>query len=262
MSDDPIHHRDIGHGARAVVFLHGLFGQGRNFTQIAKGLSGLATSRLVDLPNHGRSAWTDVFDYDLFADMLVDTIADHARALGRPGVTLVGHSLGGKVAMRVALRHPALVEHLVVVDISPVAAGVRDSFDHILAGLRAVPLDMLGTRDQADKAMARYVESPSVRAFLLQNLRHEHHEWRWRMNLDLLEAEIDAVGGWPPIEGTYPGPVTWVAGAHSDYVRPQYAPAMRELFPLARLVTIKDAGHWVHSDQPGVFIALLRHLLG
>ncbi len=262
MSAPPIHHRDVGTGSRAVVFLHGLFGQGRNFTEIAKALSDLATSRLIDLPNHGRSAWTDSFDYDLFADLLVDTIAEHARALARPGVTLVGHSLGGKVAMRIALRHPDLVEQLVVVDIAPVAAGVRDSFDHILAGLRAVPLDRLATRDQADQALARHVDEPSVRAFLLQNLRHEHHQWRWRMNLDLLESEIDAVGGWPPIDATYPGPVTWVAGSRSDYVRPEYAPAMRALFPLMRLVTIKDAGHWVHSEQPRVFAGLLRHLLG
>ncbi|HEX2858554.1 MAG TPA: alpha/beta fold hydrolase [Propionibacteriaceae bacterium] len=261
MNDPAIHHRDVGSGPAPVVFLHGLFGQGKNFTQIARDLSDLATSRLVDLPNHGRSAWTEVFDYDLFADALVATVAAHARALGRRGVTLVGHSLGGKVAMRFALRHPDLVEQLVVVDIAPVAAGVHGSFDHILAGLRAVPLDRLTSRDQADAALAAHVDLPSVRAFLLQNLRHDHHEWHWRMNLDLLEAGIDEVGGWPEISASYPGPVTWVAGARSDYVRPEYAPAMRALFPRVRLVTIKDAGHWVHSDQPRVFTSLLRHVL-
>ena len=261
MSIVEIHHRDLGTGPNPVVFLHGLFGQGRNFTQIAKDLSGLATSRLVDLPNHGRSGWTEVFDYDLFADSLTTTVAGHAHDLGRPGVTLVGHSLGGKVAMRFALRRPDLVEQLVVVDISPVDAGVHGSFDHILAGLRAVPLDRLTTRDQADAALSEHVDLPSVRAFLLQNLRHAHHQWRWRMNLDLLESAIDAVGSWPAIDASYPGPVTWVAGERSDYVRPEYAPAMRALFPRVRLVTIKDAGHWVHSDQPAVFTSLLRHLL-
>ena len=261
MTEPAIHHRDIGTGAAPVVFLHGLFGQGKNFTQIARDLSDLATSRLVDLPNHGRSAWTATFDYDLFADALVDTIAEHAGALGRRGVTLVGHSLGGKVAMRFALRHPHLVEQLVVVDISPVDAGVHGSFDHILAGLRAVPVDRLSSRAQAEAALSAHVDLPSVRAFLLQNLRHDHHEWHWRMNLDLLEAAIDAVGSWPAIEATYPGPVTWVAGERSDYVRPEYAPAMRALFPRVRLVTIKDAGHWVHSDQPRVFTSLLRYLL-
>lgn len=256
-----IHMRLVGTGPVPLVFLHGLFGQGKNFHEIAKALGERATSLLVDLPNHGRSAWTTRFDLDEFADMLVAPVQLHARSLDRPGVVLLGHSLGGKVAMRFALRHPELVSALIIVDMSPVDGGIGESFDTILEALNDVDLSALHRRQDADAALARRIDSEAVRGFLLQNLHHEHHRWQWRMNLRLITERIAAVGGWAPVDGRYDGPVLWVAGQDSAYIRPEYAPAMRSLFPRTRLVTVKGAGHWVHSDQPEVFTQVVRQFL-
>lgn len=243
------------------MLLHGLFGQGRNFTTVARSLGDVATTLMVDLPDHGRSAHTDHFSMDAYADALVDVVRAHAQALGRTKVTLVGHSLGGKVAMRFALRHPELVEKLVVVDISPVAGWSSDTFTIIIPALRAIDLDTLRERRDADAQLAHDIDSVSVRGFLLQNLRHEHHRWFWQMNLPLLGDSIDDIGDWPAIEAHFDGPVLWIAGQDSPYVKPEHGDAMRALFPRARLVTIKGAGHWVHADQPEVFSGLLRRVL-
>ncbi len=256
-----VHTRVVGSGTQPVVFLHGLFGQGKNFHEIAKSLGDIASSMLVDLPNHGRSAWTAEFDLDATADTLVAAVRTHAHDLGRTGVALIGHSLGGKIAMRFALRHPDLVTALVVADMSPVDGGVSQSFDTIIQALHDVDLSTLHRRQDAEHVLARRIDSPAVRAFLLQNLHHQDGAWHWRMNLDLLTSQIATVGSWPPVDATYDGPVLWIAGQRSDYIRPEFGPAMRALFPRTRLVTIKDAGHWVHSEQPQVFTQVVRHFL-
>ncbi|MEL4357893.1 MULTISPECIES: alpha/beta fold hydrolase [unclassified Luteococcus] len=256
-----LHHTTIGDGPARVVFLHGLFGQGKNFTQIAKGLSDLATCTLVDLPNHGRSAWTDEVSYPQMAA----AVAELLRELDGP-VCLVGHSMGGKVAMRTALDHPDLVERLMVVDISP-AAGLGSNFGPLIDAMQSLDLPALESRRQADELLSAGIPNPTVRGFLMQNLRHEpgddgQRHWHWQMNLDLLARELDdRIAGWPEVASSYPGPVLWVAGEKSPYVRPDAAPTMRRLFPRYLLVTIKDAGHWVHSEQPENFTATLRHFL-
>ena len=246
------------HGTR-VVFLHGLFGQGRNWTQIAKALDADHRVLLVDLPHHGRSPWQPTFDF-------VD-VADSVAGLLTPDdpVTLVGHSLGGKVAMLLALRRPELVARLCVVDVSPVSyEGARDFATYIEA-MRAIDLESLERRADADEALREAVPSATVRGFLLQNLRHEGDSWRWQVNLDVLGADLAEVGGWPEERlaglSPYDGPVLWIAGARSDYVREEYAGAMERWFPRTRRVTIKSAGHWVHSEQPEVFVQVLRQFV-
>lgn len=245
-------------GPHCIAFLHGLFGQGRNFTQIAKALAPEATSLLVDLPDHGKSAWTPRLDLDEYADR----VAPELEAFAPDGrLCLVGHSLGGKVAMRLALRRPELVERLCVVDISPRAGGLGGTFPHLIAALRTIDLATLASRADADRHLAPAIPDDVVRGFLLQNLRHEHGIWRWQLNLDVLSRDLAAVGGWPEISASFDGPVLWVAGQRSDYIRPEFAPAMRELFPRVRTVTVKNAGHWVHSEQPEAFVAILEQFV-
>lgn len=250
-------HREIGHGGSDVVFLHGLFGQGRNWTTIANGVADLATSTLLDLPNHGDSPWTADFTLDSQAGI----VADWLRArFGHP-VALVGHSLGGKLAMRLALAHPELVARLVVVDISPAPNPAASEFAPLVAALRGLDLDRLGSRREADALLTGRIPDAAVRGFLLQSLRHGPDGWRFACNLRLLGDSLAAIGGWPPIEGRYPGPVIWVAGGRSPYVRPEHREPMRTLFPGTVTVTLKAAGHWVHSEQPDAFVAVLRRFL-
>ncbi|GIG39501.1 alpha/beta hydrolase [Cellulomonas phragmiteti] len=250
----------MGDTGDPVVFLHGLFGQGRNFTQIAKALAPEHRSLLVDLPDHGRSAWTDAFDYAATAD----AVAAHLRAgfaADRP-THVVGHSMGGKVAMLLALRHPDLVDRLVVADIAPAAGGNVGEFAHLLDSLAGLDLTAVMRRGDADQQLADRIPDARVRGFLLQNLRADGGGFRWQANLDLLRRDLPVIGGFPDVEGaTFDHPVLWVAGSRSDYVRPEHDPQMRRLFPRTTLVTLKGAGHWVHSEQPEAFASVLRTFL-
>lgn len=250
----------VGHGPQPVVFFHGLFGQGKNFAGIAKAVGDLATSTMPDLPNHGASPWTTAFDYDELATILGGWLAERFDG----PVALVGHSMGGKLAMRVALRYPELVSKLMVVDISPARNDVSDQFTHLVGALSRVPLEQITSRTQAEAMLADDVPDLGVRRFLLQNLRHKSEGggvWYWAANLDLLGDSLALVLGWPPIEAVYEGPVLWVNGAGSPYVQPEHAAPMRRLFPRTVQVTIKGAGHWVHADQPERFVAVLRRFL-
>jgi pimeloyl-ACP methyl ester carboxylesterase len=251
--------RALGDGGSRVVFLHGLFGQGRNWTQIGKALADRHRVLLVDLPHHGRSGWEADFDYLRVADQ-VAALLDASDP-----VALVGHSLGGKVAMVLALRHPELVERLCVVDVSPVVYDHLSEFEKYVAAMRGLDLGSLKERGEADDALVAAVPDPTVRGFLLQNLRRDGDTWRWQANLEVLGAALSTIGGWPESRlvglPPYAGPVLWVAGARSPYVRPEYAAAMDRWFPGNRKVTVKDAGHWVHSEQPEVFGEVLRRFV-
>lgn len=249
---------DLGESGPQVVFCHGLFGQGKNWTQIGRELSADHRVRLVDLPNHGASPWHERVDLVRDADLVAEVL--------EPGpTTLVGHSMGGKIAMLAALRHPEAVERLCVVDVSPVPYDSTDEFAGYIEAMRGMDLASIQTRGDADEALADAVRSRMVRGFLLQNLRRAEGSWRWRLNLEALGNDLDRVSGWPEesLDGVapYDGPVLWLAGARSGYVSDDYAPEMERLFPKVRRVTIKDAGHWVHSEQPEVFLQVLRHFL-
>jgi pimeloyl-ACP methyl ester carboxylesterase len=272
-NDERLAVRTLGEAGPRVVFVHGLFGQGKNWTTIAKGLADSHRVTLIDLPNHGHSPWTDRVDY---LDM-VEMVATELEHLDEP-VTLVGHSMGGKVAMQLALRRPELLRALVVVDIAPVtyplAGGRTDDPDEeaspfaaFIAAMRALDLDRLRTRDDADAGLRAAVPSRMVRSFLLQSLVREglgtDGGWRWRLNLELLERDLGELRGFPapPAGSTFDGPVLWIAGANSSYVLDEDRPYMDALFPTTRLIRIKNAGHWVHSEQPGIFLEALRRFL-
>jgi pimeloyl-ACP methyl ester carboxylesterase len=250
-------------GRARVVFCHGLFGQGRNFTAIGQALAEDYRVTLVDMPDHGRSAWSDRFDYLAAADQVAALLSEDDP------VALVGHSMGGKISMLVALRHPRLVERLVVVDVAPVPYDHASEFERYIAAMRAIDLDTLERRSQADDALREAVRDPTVRGFLLQSLRREGSgedaHWRWYLNLDLLGRDLDAITDWPgaALDGVapYQGPVLWVGGSESAYVHADYVEAMDRWFPRNRRVTVKGAGHWVHSEQPEVFVEVLKRFV-
>lgn len=261
-----LHDQRVGTGERRVVFLHGLFGRGKNFASIAKGLGPDFTSLLVDLPDHGRSGWTEGFDYARVAD----DVAAHLRAdFAQDGpVAVVGHSMGGKVAMQLALRHPELVSRLVVVDIAPAGAQgpeaeSRGNFPHLLDSLARLDLAELGTRAEAEERLRGPIPEEATRAFLLQNLKRRGTTFFWEPHLTMLRRELPAIMGWPdPGEAVYDGPVLWISGSESDYVHPEDVPTMRRLFPRVRRLSIKGAGHWVHADRPEQMVEALRAFLG
>jgi len=249
----------LGESGSPVVFCHGLFGQGRNWTAIGKELARDHRVLLVDLPDHGQSDWTDHFDYIETADRVADLLS------ADDPVTLVGHSMGGKVAMLLALRRPELVERLCVVDVAPVGYDHIAEFAGYIEAMRGIDLDGLERRADADAALRDAVPSDMVRGFLLQSLRREGAGWTWRLNLDVLGRDLPEISGWPEdrLDGTapYDRPVLWVSGERSRYVLDEHLSAMTRWFPRVRRVTVKGAGHWVHSEQPKVFLEVLRRFL-
>lgn len=249
-----IHTTQLGEQGSRVTFCHGLFGQGRNWTQIGKALSHRHRVTLVDMPNHGQSDWTERLDYIEMADAV-------AGLLDEPGA-LVGHSMGGKAAMLTALRHPELVERLVVVDVSPVEYRSVEEFRGFIDGMLAIDLQQIASRADADAALSDAVPDRGVRGFLLQSLRWQEEGWRWLPNLEVLRRDLGVLRGFPETDAVFEGPVLWIGGANSGYVRDEFAGAMEARFPRVRRVTIKNAGHWVHSEQPKVFTEVLSRFLG
>lgn len=256
----------LGDSGPHLVFLHGLFGQGRNWMSIAKAFADSHRITLVDLPNHGRSSWTEHVDY-------LDMAAEVAALLESDGAaTVVGHSMGGKVAMVLALTRPELVQRLVVADMSPVdyrdeaeATGGVLGYARILLD---VDLAQVDRREDADRLLAGPVPNTTVRSFLLQNLRRDAgvpNGWRWAANLEAVVRDGARLAGWPEeaLAGLapYAGRVLWLAGELSSYVQPAYDDAMRRWFPHYRKVTLKGAGHWLHSEKPDIFVAALSRFL-
>ena len=258
LDSDDLHYTQVGEAGQRIVLMHGLFGQGKNWASIAKALADRARVIMVDLPNHGRSGWTESITY---AEMAV-AIADLLSAENDGPLNVVGHSMGGKVAMAMALLRPQLVARLVVADIAPARYERIAGFVDYVTGMRSIDLSRIRTRAEADVRLQPYVPDGVIRSFLLQNLRRDADSpggWRWQMNLALLGGVLADLGDWPDLHTPpYRGPVLWVAGSNSDYITPEHAPAMRALFPHTQLITIKNAGHWVHSEQPEIFVAALR----
>lgn len=263
-----LHTLSVGTAGPRIAFLHGLFGQGRNWSQIAKAIAGPegdgARSTLVDLPDHGRSPWSSAFSFSAYADAVAATLrgidAD-ARWM------VVGHSLGGKTAMLLALAHPELVARLVVVDIAPKSYGSLERFSGYIAEMGRLPLSSLTSRADAE---ARFEEpNAGVKAFLLQNLRRDGDTWRWQANLALFAADAakgtgSVIADWPTSAGElapFEGPVLWVAGSESEYIRDEDLPAMQASFPKVRQLTVKGASHWVHTDAPEVVVEALRRFV-
>jgi len=257
--DPDLHVTELGENGSTVVFCHGLFGQGRNWNQIGKDLARDHRVLLVDMPNHGRSEWVDSVDYLDLAERVAGLFS------ADDPVALVGHSMGGKIAMVLALQHPELVERLCVVDVSPVTYDNTREFAGYIEAMRGLDLSALERRSDADEGLRDAVPNDTVRAFLLQNLRRDGDSWRWQVNLEVLGDELGELGAWPEerLAGVEPygGRVLWVGGDRSDYVREEYAGSMDRWFPRNRRVTIKGAGHWVHSEEPETFLAVLRQFL-
>ncbi len=234
-------------GRVPVVIAHGLLGSGRNWHAIARALAAGGREVLtLDLRNHGASGWDARHDYPALAADLAETIA--AEAGGR--ADLVGHSMGGKAAMRLALERPGMVRRLVVVDIAPIR--YRHDWTPILEAMAALDLGRLRSRREAEEALAPAVPDPVLRRFLVANLVREGEALRWRVNLPALRRAMPDLLDWPPVAGRWEGPALLIRGARSDYVDAEGLAAMRRLFPGTRVLTVKDAGHWVHADRPEV----------
>lgn len=240
---------DSGDGRPPVLLLHGLFGSSTNWHSIARRLSESRRVLAPDLRNHGRSPSRTPMTYPAMAEDLIYLLDE--QGIGQ--AALVGHSMGGKAAMWLALTKPERVQALVVADMAPVT--YQHSFDGVLAALGSLDLNALTDRREADAQLARHLDTPGLRAYLLQNLLKDGDGWRWRINLSVLNGSMGDILGFPDATGRqYPGPAFFIYGNESDYVTGKQLQSIRALFPLARLRGVPNAGHWVYADQPDAFL--------
>ncbi|MBE0414025.1 alpha/beta fold hydrolase [Yoonia sp.] len=236
-----------GPATTPLLIAHGLFGSARNWGVIAKRLSGSRPIMAADMRNHGGSPWYDSNSYEDMAD-------DLAQLITQP-TDVLGHSMGGKAAMVLALKYPHKVRRLIVADIAPV------TYPHTQMGpLNAMRgVDLAAIENRADARAALGDLEPGVADFLLQSL--DIKDRRWRLNLDVLAADMEKIIGFPDMAGQFDGPVLFLSGAASDYIQPAHRPAIKALFPNAQFAKIPGAGHWLHAEKPLEFIAAVTAFL-
>ena len=249
-----LHYQSLGSG-NPVVLLHGLFGSLDNLRPVALGVSHSFRVFLLDQRNHGRSPHSVQFDYATMAGDVVEFLEEHQL----PWAHVLGHSMGGKTAMRLALDHPQLVRSLIVADVSPRA--YPRHHDPLLTALRSLDLASCHTREQLEGALQPAVPELAVRRFLLKNVARTPSGFTWRIGLAEIAANYRRLSEAVTAETNWPGPALFMRGENSDYIRDSDLPALRRLFPAAELQTVPSAGHWVHVDNLPVFNALVLDFL-
>ncbi len=239
-----------------LVLLHGLFGSARNFGTVQREFARHHRTIALDLRNHGASQHDTDMRYATMAADVLQTL-DQLSALP---ATLMGHSMGGKVAMQAALMQPNQIKRLIVADIAPTPYPPRNH--PTASAMAALDLSLGMTRAAADTALTAAIPDQAIRTFLLQNLQPGQSP-SWRIGLAEIAAALPDIEGWnaPVQRHRYSGPTLFIAGASSDYIQPEHRPTIRALFPNARFVTLKNAGHWLHADNPAGFIAVVEAFL-
>ena len=240
-------------GNISLIILHGLYGSASNFRGLAKVYAQDFDVYCLDLRNHGASPHSDDISYPLMADDVIELMDDQNITKAN----IVGHSMGGKTAMQIALSYPERVNKLLVSDIAPVKYEHRHS--KIFEGLNAINLDQIETRGQAEQILKDYEDDAGIRLFLLTNLvRNDDGGFKWRLNLAALEQHYDYIADAP--QGiNYDGETLFIRGELSDYIQDQYVPEIFEIFTNAKIETIVDGGHWLHAQKPKEFSDLLMN---
>ena len=232
-----------------VMIVHGLYGSGKNWGVIAKRLSDQFFVITVDLRNHGDSPWLDTHNYHVMADDLVEVI----NSLNiKPNI--IGHSMGGKAAMVLALKRPNLVRNLIIADIAPVKYEHDQS--QFIEAMQKVDLSKVEKRSDATLALSKFVEDKSLQNFFTQSL--DIKAKRWKLNLKVLRSEMSEILSFPKIESEFSGHTLFLKGEKSDYIKPEHRKLIKSLFTKARFATFKEAGHWLHAEKPREFESAAR----
>ena len=232
-----------------VMIVHGLYGSGRNWGVIAKRLSDQFFVITVDLRNHGDSPWLDTHNYQVMADDLIEVI----NSLNiKPNI--IGHSMGGKAAMVLALKRPNLVRNLIIADIAPVKYEHDQS--QFIEAMQKVDLSKVEKRSDATLALSKFVEDKSLQNFFTQSL--DIKAKRWKLNLKVLRSEMSEILSFPKIESEFSGHSLFLKGEKSDYIKSEHRKLIKSLFTKARFATFKEAGHWLHAEKPREFESAAR----
>jgi pimeloyl-ACP methyl ester carboxylesterase len=238
-----------------LVILHGLFGSSDNWFSLSKVFAESFTVYTLDQRNHGQSPQSDDFNYQLLAEDLEGFLLENA--IKNP--TVIGHSMGGKTAMNLAIKNPALIGKLIVVDIAPKSYPVHH--DHILDGLTSIPMATLSSRSEADKILSAHVPELDVRQFLLKNLsRNSEGKFEWKINLTSIENHIEEIGQGMQYQGSFEKPTLFINGARSNYFKAGDEVLVKKLFPAAQIVSV-NTSHWVQAEKPEEFVQIVLNFL-
>ncbi|MDN3687523.1 alpha/beta fold hydrolase [Cyclobacterium jeungdonense] len=241
---------------KPFLILHGLFGSADNWLGIAKNLEESYTLYLIDLRNHGDSPHSEEWNYQVMAEDLRELM----DAEGLDSVYLLGHSMGGKAAMKLALMYPERVEKLIVADIAPRPYPVHHQ--HILEALNSVDLNKTNSRKEAEAQLAEFIDEKGIRQFLLKNLTRKEGKFAWKNNLPVITQQIENVGEAIESDKPFEKPVLFMGGANSDYIKSSDKKDIEALFPDNHIIHLKDAGHWLHAEQPDAVITTINAFLG
>lgn len=262
--------RELGQGNNNLIIIHGLYGSSDNWLSIAHLLEDKFRVFMVDQRNHGQSPHSNEMDYSLMADDIKELMQEQKLTKA----IIMGHSMGGKTAMLFALKYPLLVDKLVVLDIAPKHYSIHNNFAKITGDHRTI-IDALlsinpsdhSSRNEIGQALKQGVPNNMVRSFLLKNIgRDSNKKLFWKLNIQAISdnldkimdgvSEFDAAEEFPEVNT-----VVVIRGTKSPYVQDEDIQQVRKYFPSAQLADIPDAGHWLHADQPELFIKTLRYFL-
>ena len=247
-------YRESGQG-QPLIILHGLFGSSDNWFTLAKTFSEQYKVYLIDQRNHGQSPHSDEFNYKLLTEDLEEFLSLHTIV----DPIVLGHSMGGKTAMNLAVKRPELISQLIVVDIVPKSYPVHH--DHILDGMDAIDLEKLSSRIEADQILAQHISEPDVRQFLLKNLsRKSTGGFEWKINLKAIDNHIEEIGEGMQYKGAFEKPTLFVKGAKSNYYASGDEAIIKSIFPQAIFSTL-DTGHWVQAEKPVEFASTVIQFL-
>jgi esterase len=249
--------REFGHGQPAII-LHGLFGQSDNWVTVGRRIADQFHVFIPDQRNHGQSPHTPVHSFPAMADDLAEFIEEHE--IENP--VLIGHSMGGKVAMTYALENPGKVAKLVIIDISPRKYPERVIHTQVISQMMGIDLEKINSRGEVEKLLDLRISDTRVRMFIMKNLYYKlHGKLAWRLNLEAINQSMDLLFDGIRSENQYKGPTLFIRGGKSDYVTDADIPLIKSLFPKALIKTISGATHWVHADAPEELCFLLSSFL-
>ena len=254
--NNALYTRSSGQGPD-LVLLHGLFGQGTNLRSVARALEADFRVHCLDLPDHGRSAWLDTASLATYAAAVRGWMDQHELTAAH----ILGHSLGGKLAMELALTEPARVERLVVADMAPVT--YAEHHQVILDALQQVAARGCQTRTEAEALLGEVIDDPGVVGYLLMSLERgaDSEVYHWRFNLAGLAEAYGRLREAPTEAAPFQGHTLFLKGSESAYIQASHEPEIQRRFPCSQLVTVDQAGHWLHIDQPEAFNGAVRDFL-
>jgi pimeloyl-ACP methyl ester carboxylesterase len=252
MPEPDLHYSTSGSGPPLIV-MHGLFGSSRNWHSQVRRFAPSYQVFAIDLRNHGQSFHSDEMNYTAMAG----DVARLLDSLGLSGCRVLGHSMGGKVAMTLAILYPGLVSRMVVADIAPLA--YYHHYDDLIEPILALELGSFETRTQVDHALRPHIPEDQLRAFLLQNLVRDATGWRWRINWRVIQRDMEALTGFAELPRDWFGnlPTLFIRGANSDYIDAAGVEVIERHFENAGVATIAAAGHWLHAEKPEEFSQLV-----